>query len=190
MTDNIRDKYPFSDDFKEKIRLFLTKFEESGGNRGDNTDNTDNNGNNGVEENIYFRDGKSVDEKLTDFLDGISKTVEILTEKGESKEEILKNYTDCGEFLLNTSGSGFYADVQIQKVNDEITLYCFQTPGGGSIYLFDTADGIVMVDTGYGIYAADAKRAPVLRRAVLALLACKMDMLISIRRVARNVLNV
>ena len=164
MTDNIRDKYPFSDDFTDKIKLFLTKFEESGGNRGNNTGNTGNNsnkgntGNNGVEENIYFRDGKSVDEKLTDFLDGIAKTVEILTEKGESKEEILKNYTDCGEFLLNTSGGGFYADVQIQKVNDEITLYCFQTPGGGSIYLFDTADGIVMVDTGYGIYAADAKR--------------------------------
>ncbi|MBQ3684580.1 MAG: hypothetical protein II925_03225, partial [Methanomicrobium sp.] len=103
------DKYPFSDDFIEKIRLFLTKFEESGGNRGENT------GNNGVEENIYFKDDKSVDEKLTDFLDGIAKTVEILTEKGESKEEILKNYIDCGEFLLNTSGSGFYADVQIQK---------------------------------------------------------------------------
>lgn len=150
------DKYPFSDDFIEKIRLFLTKFEESGGNRGDNNGN--NTANNGVEENIYFRDKKSVDEKLTDFLDGIAKTVEILTEKGESKEEILKNYTDCGEFLLNTSGSGFYADVQIQKINDGVTLYCFQTPGGGSIFLFDTEGGIVMVDTGYGIYADDAKR--------------------------------
>ncbi|MBP5475104.1 MAG: hypothetical protein J6X83_02435, partial [Methanomicrobium sp.] len=64
------DKYPFSDDFIEKIRLFLTKFEESGGNRGDNNGN--NTANNGVEENIYFRDKKSVDEKLTDFLDGIA----------------------------------------------------------------------------------------------------------------------
>ena len=55
MTDNIRDKYPFSDDFTDKIRLFLTKFEESGGNRGNNTGNTGNNSNKGTLTNCILR---------------------------------------------------------------------------------------------------------------------------------------
>jgi glyoxylase-like metal-dependent hydrolase (beta-lactamase superfamily II) len=42
--------------------------------------------------------------------------------------------------------------VQRFRITDRVTLYCFQLPGGGNIYLFDAPTDQMMVDTGYGIY--------------------------------------
>lgn len=99
------------------------------------------------------------DEKaLMDFLKDINHTVQELTKLGHNPDEIFENYISCGEFLNSTAGDGFYADVQEIVVNDNLTLFCFQMPGGGSIFVFDAADEIIMIDTGYGIYADDAKK--------------------------------
>jgi glyoxylase-like metal-dependent hydrolase (beta-lactamase superfamily II) len=57
--------------------------------------------------------------------------------------------------LQRTCGEGFYADVQRFRVTPEMELFCFQLPGGGSIYVFETPDETMMVDTGYGIYCPD-----------------------------------
>lgn len=99
------------------------------------------------------------DEKLLiDFLKDINHTVQELTKLGENPGEIFDNYIQCGEFLKSTKGNGFYADVQEIQITPDMTLFCFQMPGGGSIFILDTPDEIVMTDTGYGIYADDAKK--------------------------------
>ena len=98
------------------------------------------------------------DTALMDFLKDINHTVQELTRLGENPDEIFENYILCGEFLNKTTGDGFYADVQEIRIIDNLTLFCFQMPGGGSIFIFDAPDEIVMIDTGYGIYAEDAKK--------------------------------
>jgi glyoxylase-like metal-dependent hydrolase (beta-lactamase superfamily II) len=60
-----------------------------------------------------------------------------------------------GNALRKTSKDGFYADVQSIQVTPEVTLFCFQLPGGGNIFVLQSADEQVMIDTGYGCYYPD-----------------------------------
>ena len=103
----------------------------------------------------YLEDDKD-EELLMDFLKDINHTVQELMHLGNDPEEIFANYLKCGEYLLATTGNGFYADVQEIRLSDVLTLFCFQLPGGGSIFLFENPEEMVMIDTGYGIYANDA----------------------------------
>jgi len=105
----------------------------------------------------YLEDDKD-EELLMDFLKDINHTVQELTHLGNNPEEVFDNYLRCGEYLQATTGNGFYADVQEIRFSDTLTLFCFQLPGGGSIFLFESPDEMVMIDTGYGIYAKDARK--------------------------------
>ncbi len=49
----------------------------------------------------------------------------------------------------------FYADVQKFQITEQCTLFCFQLPCGGNIFLIATQDEKVLIDTGYGIYHHD-----------------------------------
>ncbi|WOF17114.1 MBL fold metallo-hydrolase [Methanoplanus sp. FWC-SCC4] len=94
---------------------------------------------------------------LIDFLKDINHTVQELSKLGENTDEIFENYIRCGKFLTETTKNGFYSDVQEVEIKEGMKLFCFQLPGGGSIFLFDTPEEIVMIDTGYGIYADDVR---------------------------------
>ncbi|MBN1432342.1 MAG: MBL fold metallo-hydrolase [Methanomicrobiaceae archaeon] len=98
------------------------------------------------------------EELLMDFLKDINHTVQELMHLGNDPEEVFDNYLRCGEYLQATTGNGFYADVQEIRISDILTLFCFQLPGGGSIFLFDSPEEMVMIDTGYGIYVKDARK--------------------------------
>jgi len=98
------------------------------------------------------------DQLLMDFLKDINHTVQELTKLGENPHDVFENYIKCGEFLNSTKENGFYADVQEIQIHHDLTLFCFQMPGGGSIFVFDAPEEIVMIDTGYGIYSDDAKK--------------------------------
>lgn len=105
----------------------------------------------------YLEDYKD-EELLMNFLKDINHTVQELARLGNNPEEVFDNYLRCGEYLQATTGNGFYADVQEIRLTDSISLFCFQLPGGGSIFLFESSDEIVMIDTGYGIYSKDARK--------------------------------
>jgi len=60
-----------------------------------------------------------------------------------------------GNALRKTSKDGFYADVQCIQIISEVKLFCFQLPGGGNIFVLQSADEQVMIDTGYGCYYPD-----------------------------------
>ncbi len=95
------------------------------------------------------------DEKiLSDLLNQFTHLAQQLTEHGREYEDALNQILKNGYRLIETSKKGFFAD--IQKITlDGIDLYCFQLPGGGSIFIIDTIDEKVMIDTGYGIYHDD-----------------------------------
>ena len=60
-----------------------------------------------------------------------------------------------GNALRKTSKEGFYADLQCIQITPEVRLFCFQLPGGGNIFVLQSADEQVMIDTGYGCYYPD-----------------------------------
>ena len=67
--------------------------------------------------------------------------------------QILEN----GNSLRKTSKEGFTAAVQRMTITPEVTLFCFQLPGGGNIFVLKSEDEQVMIDTGYGCYYPDVK---------------------------------
>ncbi len=101
--------------------------------------------------------GETDDPYLLDLLIQFSHIAQQLTEYGKEYEDVLDQILQNGKRLIETSGAGFYADVQ--KISlPGIDLFCFQPPGGGSIFILDAPDERVMIDTGYGIYHPDTIR--------------------------------
>ncbi|KKH92626.1 metallo-beta-lactamase [Methanosarcina sp. 1.H.T.1A.1] len=99
--------------------------------------------------------GNAEDTFLMKFLHDINHIAQELSNLRKDPVEVFENILKVGETLSRTSGDGFYADVQRVRVKDGIELFCFQLPCGGNIYLFDTPDERVLIDTGYGIYQPD-----------------------------------
>jgi len=81
-----------------------------------------------------------------------------LKKLGYTTEDIFMKIYENGETLHNTTGKNFYADYQILNLPDDKTLYCFQLPGGGNVYILETKEESLMIDTGYGIYHDDIMR--------------------------------
>jgi len=99
--------------------------------------------------------GDQEDPNLLALLNQFSHIAQQLTEYGKEYQDVLEQILLNGKQLKETTGSGFYADVQKIRVTEDITLYCFQLPGGGNIFVLDTSDERIMIDTGYGIYHED-----------------------------------
>ncbi len=99
--------------------------------------------------------GETSDPHLLDLLNQFSHIAQQLTEFGEGYETTLEQILQNGRRLAETVGPGFFADVQKIEIRQGTWLYCFQLPGGGSIFIIETPEGRIMIDTGYGIYHDD-----------------------------------
>lgn len=67
----------------------------------------------------------------------------------------LRRALENGEELHKTCKDAFFATIQKIPVAENLTLHCFQLPCGGNIFLLDSPQELVMVDTGYGLYHDD-----------------------------------
>lgn len=95
------------------------------------------------------------DRLIISFLTEINEIAFSLKKLGYDPEDVFLKIYENGETLLKTSGENFYAEHQILQVTPQTTLHCFQPPCGGNIYLLDSPDETLMIDTGYGIYHDD-----------------------------------
>lgn len=99
--------------------------------------------------------GESEDAFLLSFLADTNHIAQELMDRGCNPRQVFDSVLATGRTMNATSGPHFYAGVQQFEIAPEITLFCFQPPCGGSVYLFRTPDELVMVDTAYGIYHTD-----------------------------------
>ncbi len=75
-----------------------------------------------------------------------------LTDRGCNPRQVFDSVLNTGRSMNATNGDNFYADVQKFAISETVTLYCFQPPCGGSLFIIRAPGEMVMVDTGYGIY--------------------------------------
>ncbi|MDD4331241.1 MAG: MBL fold metallo-hydrolase [Methanosarcinaceae archaeon] len=99
--------------------------------------------------------GDAEDAFLMRFLQNINHIAQELSNLGKNPYKVFESILKVGETLNRTSGSGFYAEVQRLKLGKKLELFCFQPPCGGNVYLFNTLEEVVLIDTGYGIYFPD-----------------------------------
>ena len=99
--------------------------------------------------------GESEDAFLLSFLADSNHIAQELMDRGCNPHQVFDSVLATGRTMMETSGQGFYASVQQFEVAPGITLYCFQPPCGGSVFIISSPDDLVMIDTGYGIYHND-----------------------------------
>ena len=99
--------------------------------------------------------GESEDSFILSFLADSNHIAQELMARGSDPRKVFESVLATGRTMNATSGEAFYADVQKFPLTGTTTLYCFQLPCGGSIFLIRSGDDMVMVDTGYGIYHHD-----------------------------------
>ncbi|HIE32905.1 MAG TPA: MBL fold metallo-hydrolase [Thermodesulfobacteriaceae bacterium] len=102
--------------------------------------------------------GEAEDEFLMRLLHDINHIVQELTNLKQDPQEVFRCILATGQKLKETTGVGFYADVQHFEVTDGVRLFCFQPPFGGNIFVLDTREEMIMIDTGYGLYHEDVVR--------------------------------
>jgi glyoxylase-like metal-dependent hydrolase (beta-lactamase superfamily II)/ACT domain-containing protein len=96
--------------------------------------------------------GESEDEFLLSFLADTNHMAQELMARGSDPHKVFDSILTTGQTMKATNGMDFYADVQQFRITGLVTLWCFQVPCGGSLFMLQTQGEMVMVDTGYGIY--------------------------------------
>ncbi len=102
--------------------------------------------------------GEAEDEFLLRLLHDINHIVQELSNLKQDPEEVFRSILATGQMLKETTGDGFFADVQRLEIAPELVLYCFQLPCGGNIFVLETPSDLVMIDTGFGLYHQDVLR--------------------------------
>lgn len=92
-------------------------------------------------------------EKTMEFISESNRVLQMLQGKGENPDKVFGYIRRFAHFISKHKGSDFKADIEKVKINDSITLYSIQPPCGSNTYIFVTTDELVLVDTGYAIYA-------------------------------------
>ncbi len=101
--------------------------------------------------------GESEEDFLLSFLADTNHIVQELMDRGNDPRKVFESVLLTGQTMRATTREKFYADVQKFSITGQTTLFCFQVPCGGNIFLIDTPEEKVMIDTGYGIYHHDVK---------------------------------
>jgi glyoxylase-like metal-dependent hydrolase (beta-lactamase superfamily II) len=99
--------------------------------------------------------GESEDAFLLSFLADTNHMAQELMDRGCDPKKVFESVLASGRTMNATCGEHFYADVQTFPVDDNTTLFCFQVPCGGNIFLVRSDESLLMIDTGYGIYHHD-----------------------------------
>ena len=99
--------------------------------------------------------GDSEEDFLLSFLADTNHIVQELMDRGNDPRKVFDSVLLTGQTMSATTHEKFYADVQKLEITGQTTLFCFQMPCGGNIFLIDTPEERVMIDTGYGIYHHD-----------------------------------
>jgi glyoxylase-like metal-dependent hydrolase (beta-lactamase superfamily II)/uncharacterized protein with ACT and thioredoxin-like domain len=96
--------------------------------------------------------GESEENFLLSFLADTNHIVQELMDRGNDPRKVFESILLTGKTMRATTRDKFYADVQKFQVTEQTTLFCFQMPCGGNIFLISAPEEKVLIDTGYGIY--------------------------------------
>jgi glyoxylase-like metal-dependent hydrolase (beta-lactamase superfamily II)/ACT domain-containing protein len=99
--------------------------------------------------------GESEEKFLLAFLADTNHIVQELMARGNDPRKVFESVLVTGQTMCATTRDRFYADVQKFQITEQCTLFCFQVPCGGNIFLIATTGEKVLIDTGYGIYHQD-----------------------------------
>lgn len=94
-------------------------------------------------------------EKTMEFISESNRILQRLQEKGENPDKVFDYIRRFADYISRHRGSKFKIDLEKMSLGDAVMLYCIQPPCGSNTYVLETADELVLIDTGYAIYGEE-----------------------------------
>jgi glyoxylase-like metal-dependent hydrolase (beta-lactamase superfamily II) len=93
------------------------------------------------------------EEKTMQFISESNRILQELQTDGEDARKVFDYIRRFANFVSANRGDQFKVDIQKLQLSDTVTLYSIQPYCGSNTYVFDTPSGLVLIDSGYAIYA-------------------------------------
>ncbi len=92
-------------------------------------------------------------EATAEFISESNRIMQALQEKGESPAKVFDYIRRFAYFISQHRGDRFQVEIERVAISATIVLYSIQPPCGSNTVILDTKDELVLIDTGYAIYA-------------------------------------
>jgi len=92
-------------------------------------------------------------ETTMEFISESNRIMQKLQDKGENPDKVFDYIRRFAYFIGQHQGSNFKADIEKVRINDLVTLYSIEPPCGSNTYVLESANELVLIDTGYAIYS-------------------------------------
>ncbi|WP_337984366.1 MBL fold metallo-hydrolase [Dehalobacter sp. DCM] len=96
-------------------------------------------------------------EKTLEFISESNRILQMLEENGESPKKVFDYIRRFALFISQYRQDHFIVDIDKIPVGDSVMLYNIQPPCGSNTYVLETADELLLIDTGYAIYAEEMR---------------------------------
>ena len=96
--------------------------------------------------------------KTMQFITESNRILQALQTEGEDAGKVFNYIRRFANFVSGNRGDNFNVNIEKFLIKEGITLYNIQPRCGSNTYLFDTSDEIILIDTGYAIYAEEMNK--------------------------------
>lgn len=97
-------------------------------------------------------------EKTMAFISESNRILQALQAEGENAGKVFDYIRRFAYFVSGSRGENYKADIEKVEISDNAVLYSIQPKCGSNTYVFDSRDGLLLIDTGYAIYAREMHR--------------------------------
>lgn len=94
-------------------------------------------------------------ETTMEFISESNRIMQRLQDKGENPDKVFDYIRRFAYFISAHRGGNFNADIGKLQLSQQVTLYSIQPPCGSNTYVMETAEELVLVDSGYTIYSGE-----------------------------------
>ncbi len=92
-------------------------------------------------------------EKTIEFIAESNRILQLLQDKGENPDKVFGYIRRFAYFISRHRGANFTVDIETVRLGGAVTLYSIQPPCGSNTYVLGAPDQLMLIDTGYAIYA-------------------------------------
>jgi glyoxylase-like metal-dependent hydrolase (beta-lactamase superfamily II) len=94
-------------------------------------------------------------EKTIQFISESNRILQALQTEGENASKVFGYIRRFAYFVNSYRGENFKADIEKIKISDAVTMYSIQPHCGSNSYVLAASDELLLIDTGYAIYAKE-----------------------------------
>ena len=92
-------------------------------------------------------------EKTMQFISESNRILQVLQSEGEDAAKVFEYIRRFAYFVSSCRGENYKTSIQKIQLSDKVILYSIQPYCGSNTYILVTPDELVLIDTGYAIYA-------------------------------------